>query len=177
MSYQCLGFWPNVGPVVAQPLFSNAGGGSDVESPRSVISVGFNYQLRCFMSSIMATMARCGSCSQANSFSKRLQWCKQNPANTRHWPNVGLMLGQRRRRWNNISPTLSQHLVFVWKICPNIFSLVGQRRWVMRQRWCGASCLLGACDIHRLTLVAVSDCYISNTDFQVSNYCEISSII
>ena len=34
------------------------------------------------------------------------------PANTRRWPNVGLMLGQRRRRWANVSPTLGQHLVF-----------------------------------------------------------------
>ena len=34
------------------------------------------------------------------------------PANTRRWPNVGLMLGQRRRRWANISPTLGQCIVF-----------------------------------------------------------------
>ena len=34
------------------------------------------------------------------------------PANTSRWPNVGLMLGQRRRRWANIKPTLGQHLVF-----------------------------------------------------------------
>ena len=28
------------------------------------------------------------------------------PANTRHRPNVGPMLGQRLRRWPNIGPTL-----------------------------------------------------------------------
>ena len=35
------------------------------------------------------------------------------PANTRRWPNVGLLLDQRRRRWVNIKPTLCQRLVFV----------------------------------------------------------------
>ena len=34
------------------------------------------------------------------------------PANTKRWPYVGLMLGQRRRRWANIKPTLGQPLVF-----------------------------------------------------------------
>ena len=34
------------------------------------------------------------------------------PANTRHWTNVELMLGQRRRRWANIRPTLDQCLGF-----------------------------------------------------------------
>ena len=33
-------------------------------------------------------------------------------ANTRHWTNVGLMLGRRRRRRPNINPTLAQCLVF-----------------------------------------------------------------
>ena len=37
---------------------------------------------------------------------------KPYPANTRRWTNVGLMLGQRRRRWANINPTLVQRLVF-----------------------------------------------------------------
>ena len=31
-------------------------------------------------------------------------------ANTTRWPNVGLMLGQRRRRWANISPTVGQRV-------------------------------------------------------------------
>ena len=34
------------------------------------------------------------------------------PANPRRSPNVGTMLGQRRRRWANIVPTLGEHLVF-----------------------------------------------------------------
>ena len=32
--------------------------------------------------------------------------------NTTHWNNVGLMLGQRRRRWTSIKPTLFQFIVF-----------------------------------------------------------------
>ena len=32
--------------------------------------------------------------------------------NTVCWTNVGSMLGQRRRRWPNIDPTLVQHLMF-----------------------------------------------------------------
>ena len=28
------------------------------------------------------------------------------PANTRHSPNAGLMMGQRRRRWDNNQPVL-----------------------------------------------------------------------
>ena len=34
------------------------------------------------------------------------------PAYTRRWPNVGLLLGQRRRRWANSKPTLGQRLMF-----------------------------------------------------------------
>ena len=30
----------------------------------------------------------------------------------RRWPNVGLLLGQRRRRWANSKPTLGQRLMF-----------------------------------------------------------------
>ena len=38
---------------------------------------------------------------------------KENiPADTTHWPNVGSLLGQRRRRWANNYPTLGQCLVF-----------------------------------------------------------------
>ena len=40
------------------------------------------------------------------------------PTNTRRWPNGGLMLGQRRRRWANISPTLGQRFVFAGIIAP-----------------------------------------------------------
>ena len=35
-----------------------------------------------------------------------------DPANMRRWPNVGLLLGQRRRRGTNSKPTLSQRLMF-----------------------------------------------------------------
>ena len=35
-----------------------------------------------------------------------------HPANTMHQPNVGPMLGQRRRRWTNIGPTLGRCIVF-----------------------------------------------------------------
>ena len=34
------------------------------------------------------------------------------PANTRHSPNAGLLLGQRRRRWANIKPALDKLLAF-----------------------------------------------------------------
>ena len=34
-------------------------------------------------------------------------------ANTRHWTNIGLILGQRRRRRANIEPTLDQCPVFI----------------------------------------------------------------
>ena len=33
------------------------------------------------------------------------------PVNTTPWPNAGLMLAQRRRRWPSIKPALEQHLV------------------------------------------------------------------
>ena len=36
---------------------------------------------------------------------------RQITANTSRWPNVGLMSGQRRRRWANIKPILGQRLV------------------------------------------------------------------
>ena len=34
------------------------------------------------------------------------------PANTICWPNAGLMLAQRRRRWDNFKPALGQQIVF-----------------------------------------------------------------
>ena len=42
----------------------------------------------------------------------RVHFIRSSPANTRRWPNDGLMLDQRRRRWANIHPTLGQRLVF-----------------------------------------------------------------
>ena len=46
-----------------------------------------------------------------------------NPANMRRWPNVGLLLGQRRRRSTNNNSTLGQRIMFAGKwenryICP-----------------------------------------------------------
>ena len=35
----------------------------------------------------------------------------RTPANKRRWPNVGWMLGQRRRRWPSIQPLLVQNCV------------------------------------------------------------------
>ena len=47
------------------------------------------------------------------------------PANMIRWPNVGLLLGQRRRRWPYSKPTLGQRLMFagiVWGChCVDIF--------------------------------------------------------
>ena len=50
------------------------------------------------------------------------------PANTTRWPNAGLMLAHRLRRWANISPALGQSVVFAgiqlgidrqsWSRCP-----------------------------------------------------------
>ena len=39
-----------------------------------------------------------------------------HPANTTHCNNVGLMLGQRRRRWSNFKPTLFQIVVFAEQV-------------------------------------------------------------
>ena len=51
-------------------------------------------------------------------------------ANSKHWTNVVLMLGQHRRRWYNIKAPLSKCLLFVGS-CPantNVVSMLGQRR-------------------------------------------------
>ena len=40
---------------------------------------------------------------------------RHNHASTTLFANVGLMLGQRLKRWYNIKPELSQHLVFIWR--------------------------------------------------------------
>ena len=45
-------------------------------------------------------------------FTVCLPFSIQHPANTMCWPNVGLMLAQRRRRWASVSSTLGQRLVF-----------------------------------------------------------------
>ena len=33
----------------------------------------------------------------------------------RRWPDVGLLLGQRRTRWTNVKPTLVRRLMFAGK--------------------------------------------------------------
>ena len=57
-----------------------------------------------------------------------------NPANTRRWPSVGIMLGQRRRRWANFNSTLGKRLVFAGKgvtadspIGPATTSIIGAK--------------------------------------------------
>ena len=55
--------------------------------------------------------------------------------NMRRWPNAGLMLGHRRRRWTNITPTLGQRLV--WPLFYLLFApltlriVVGSRSYVV----------------------------------------------
>ena len=48
--------------------------------------------------------------------SSRMRTVRDAPRVTRRWPDVGLMLGQRRKRWPSINPTLGQRLVLagVW---------------------------------------------------------------
>ena len=55
---------------------------------------------------------------------------KYTPRNMRRLPNVGLPLGQRRRRWANCEPTLSQPLSrifckqFTWAINTEIKMII-----------------------------------------------------
>ena len=49
------------------------------------------------------------------------------PSNTRHSPNVGWMVGQRRRRWPNIKPTLHE-CVFMWKTLCYTLSLISRQK-------------------------------------------------
>ena len=65
-------------------------------------------------------------------------WSHHIPANTSCWPNVGLTLGQRRRRWANVSPTLDQRLVFAVKAKSRSgvkrVHLIGQNIWYILLR-------------------------------------------
>ena len=54
------------------------------------------------------------------------------PVNTIHWPNVDSMLGQQRRQWSNIDPTLACIVLTAWtlvdvgfmlRFCISIYSL------------------------------------------------------
>ena len=64
---------------------------------------------------IVLLQSRCGLYQQVGDVEPMpLVQClfREIPANTRRSANVGLMLGQRRRRWPNIKPTLAERLVF-----------------------------------------------------------------
>ena len=54
------------------------------------------------------------------------------PTNTIRWPNAGLMLAQRRRRWANISPALGQRVVFagIGLRYSKIITTLGQRHFL-----------------------------------------------
>ena len=57
-------------------------------------------------------------------------WFDQWPANMRHWPNAGLLLVHRLRRWPSSKPALGQRLMFAgWRVCltrqPQISSTLG----------------------------------------------------
>ena len=47
-------------------------------------------------------------------------WFSKYQVHTGLWPNVGLMLGQRRIRWTNINPTLGQSLLFAGHLIKGI---------------------------------------------------------
>ena len=69
------------------------------------------------------------------------------PANTRHWPNVCLMLGQRRRRWTNNKLTLAWRLMFVGCLITYPVQLAVKWQYGMYGvvtppiRWCECRCL------------------------------------
>ena len=50
--------------------------------------------------------------------------CCTYPADTRRWPDAGLMLGQRRRRWPNIKPALGQWWVYPYSARNIIMTLI-----------------------------------------------------
>ena len=61
---------------------------------------------------------------------ERRVWRSAFPANKRCWPNGGLMLRQRLRRWTNVSQTLGQHFLFAglrlrncWRHSPPLINI------------------------------------------------------
>ena len=64
------------------------------------------------------------------------------PANTRRWPNDGLMLGQRQRRWANIKPTLLQRLVFAGIWLTVLYRLAQRPPSKNKRRWNNVSATL-----------------------------------
>ena len=63
-----------------------------------------------------------------------------SPANMNRWPNVGLLLGQRRRRWANSKTTLGQRLMFAsCTHSPNAGLMMGR----YRKQWTNIDQTLG----------------------------------
>ena len=58
-------------------------------------------------SNITWWVSRCDDSSE-----RRSNWCGLILANTDHWPNVDLMLGQRPRRWPSNKSALGERLLF-----------------------------------------------------------------
>ena len=56
------------------------------------------------------------------------------PANTRHWPNACLKLGQRRRRWTNNKLTLAWRLMFAYCLITDPSAI--SRGMTVRHVWC-----------------------------------------
>ena len=55
------------------------------------------------------------------------------PSKMRRWTNVGFMLGQRRRRWANIKPTLIQRLMFAGNFTANCIIFISSHVTMMCQ--------------------------------------------
>ena len=53
------------------------------------------------------------------------------PENTRHWAIVGSMLGQRRRRWTNIEPTMAECLVFAGGLLGMSYLILSRNRTIL----------------------------------------------
>ena len=62
-----------------------------------------------------------GRCSWSVSLKRWDSNSDSLPANAGLWPNAGLMLGQRLRRWSSIHPASGESLVFCW----NVFGVIG----------------------------------------------------
>ena len=64
-------------------------------------------------------------------------WCVDSlPSNTRHWTNIGSLLGRRRRRRANIEPTLVQCLVLYIDNKKNVADELLTKRWAdVTRRW------------------------------------------
>ena len=91
------------------------------------------------------------SCSQQHHYESSI--CCNIPTDRRRWPNVGLVMGRRSRRWPIIKPTLAQLFLcstnHVYNICTT--SAQRLRRWTsIVQIWWYTNifCLLGIHNMH-----------------------------